>query len=55
MTIKDFIYYNGLDYNTAVQFAGDGLASNTAYWEKSLITVCQCDYGYFGPDCSQGK
>lgn len=43
----------GQDYDPAVQNAGDGYGPAFSNWNKAASTLCNCDYGYFGPDCSQ--
>eukprot|EP00602_Paraphysomonas_sp_CaronLab_P001970 CAMPEP_0185021030 /NCGR_PEP_ID=MMETSP1103-20130426/3691_1 /TAXON_ID=36769 /ORGANISM="Paraphysomonas bandaiensis, Strain Caron Lab Isolate" /LENGTH=622 /DNA_ID=CAMNT_0027552303 /DNA_START=60 /DNA_END=1924 /DNA_ORIENTATION=+ len=52
-TIRDISVFEGVDYDSSVDSAGDGLGVEYTNWDKLSLTVCNCDYGYFGPDCSQ--
>ena len=45
--------FYGKDYDPTIKNAGDGLGPTYANWDKDSVTLCNCDYGYFGPDCSQ--
>jgi hypothetical protein len=31
---------------------GDGVGPDYANWDGDHVTVCNCDWGFFGPDCS---
>jgi len=55
VTIKDLSLFDGPDYDSAVQFAGDGVGLEYTNWDKNSITICNCDVSYFGPDCSLGN
>ena len=46
--------YEGTDYDTSVESAGDGVGVDYTNWDQRSIMMCDCDYGYFGPDCSLG-
>jgi len=52
MTIRDLSVYDGLDYDSTVSGAGDGVGSEYVYWDKQSLMMCNCDNGYTGPDCS---
>ena len=54
-TIKDVSLYSGPDYDSTIEYSGDGLGNAYTNWDKSSIQLCECDSGYFGADCSQGK
>lgn len=49
--------FEGLDYDITASGSGDGLGVGNlySYWDKDLISLCVCDIGYFGPDCSLCK
>jgi len=53
MTMADMASFYGQDYDPAVKTAGDGFGPTYSNWDKSAGTLCNCDWGYFGPDCSQ--
>lgn len=55
MSIGDLSYHYGIDYDLSKNFSGDGQGLIYLNWEKDAIHMCKCDYGYFGPDCSQGN
>ena len=44
-TLGDLTLYQGLNQNLSTSYSN---------WDKSSITVCNCDDGYFGADCSLG-
>lgn len=52
MTIQDVGVMYGLDYVQPGP-GGDGVGPTYTNWDKSSITVCNCDAGFFGPDCSR--
>ncbi len=54
-SLRDISVYRGPDYDTAVSTAGDGLGTEYKNWDKDSIQMCDCDYGFFGPDCSLSK
>lgn len=54
MTINDISVFKGPPYNPLLSYAGFGLGSTYNNWDKSSITMCDCDVGFFGPDCSLG-
>lgn len=31
---------------------GDGVGPDYGNWDGDHVTVCNCDWGFFGPDCS---
>ena len=49
MTIRDLSVYEGPDAD------GDGLGVEYTNWDEKSSTLCNCDAGLFGPDCSLGK
>lgn len=53
-TIKDVSYFEGPDYNSILYFAGDGFGTTYNEWDKNSVSICECDQGYFGSDCSLG-
>jgi hypothetical protein len=55
VTISEMSLLRGPDYNTAVEYSGDGIGVNYSNWDKDSVTLCNCDTGRFGPDCSLGK
>ena len=52
-TIRDIGLYEGADYDTATGTGGDGLGPAYANWDSDSVTMCNCDAGFFGPDCSK--
>lgn len=44
-TLGDITLYQGITQNLSTSYSN---------WDKSSITVCNCDDGYFGADCSLG-
>ena len=52
MTIEDLGKMYGLDYVQPGK-GGDGVGPVYSNWDRSSITVCNCDAGFFGPDCSR--
>ena len=54
LTIRDVSVYEGKDYDAQVSSAGDGLGVEYNNWDARSVTLCDCDDGYFGPDCSLG-
>ena len=55
MTLGELSTADGPDYDTARQIhhqSGDGQGTPYSLWDKDSMSVCKCDYGYFGPDCS---
>ena len=54
MTIQDAGLYLGSDYvNGASSLGGDGVGPKYTNWDFASIGVCNCDMGFFGPDCSR--
>ena len=54
MTIQDAGLYLGQDYASAPgSTGGDGIGPKYTNWDHSSIGVCNCDPGFFGPDCSR--
>ena len=53
-TLADFSFFRGPDYDNSVVQAGDGLGTEYSHWDSGT-QICQCDSGYFGPDCSLSK
>jgi hypothetical protein len=53
MTIQDASKFLGLDYDATT--AGTGSTGDGLGIGKESTTLCVCDYGYFGPDCSLGE
>lgn len=54
-TINDVSYFKGPDYDQSLETGGDGYGSEYQNWDKDSIQMCDCEEGYFGPDCSLGK
>lgn len=54
LTIRDASVYEGKDYDSQVASSGDGLGVEYSNWDARSVTLCDCDDGYFGPDCSLG-
>eukprot|EP00981_Chlorochromonas_danica_P005499 scaffold1110_cov182-Ochromonas_danica.AAC.26 len=57
-TIADATYYQGIDYDSTLTastfgYGGDGYGVAYTNWDKNSIQLCECDEGFFGPDCSQ--
>ena len=44
-TLGDLTLYQGINQNISTSYSN---------WDKASITVCNCDDGYFGADCSLG-
>lgn len=60
MSIQDASSFFGVDYDATVNgigSSGDGLGvgRNYNYWDKTSSSICVCDLGFFGPDCSLGR
>lgn len=55
VTLEDAALLYGMDYDTESSLSGDGLGSIYTNWDGGHVMICVCDYGYFGPDCSQSK
>ncbi|GMH52091.1 hypothetical protein TrRE_jg12443, partial [Triparma retinervis] len=54
MTIKDAGLYLGRDYDSKPgATGGDGMGPKYTNWDAESIGVCNCDFGFFGPDCSR--
>lgn len=53
MTMEDVASFFGQDYDPAVWNYGDGHGPTYAHWDRGARTLCNCNPGYFGPDCSQ--
>ncbi|GMI18817.1 hypothetical protein TrLO_g6161, partial [Triparma laevis f. longispina] len=54
MTIRDAGLYLGSDYASGPgSTGGDGLGPKYTNWDFESIGVCNCDMGFFGPDCSR--
>jgi hypothetical protein len=53
--INDVALFSGPDYDSTKEFSGDGLGAVYSNWDKSSIQMCECDRGYFGPDCTLRK
>jgi hypothetical protein len=45
-------YTYGRDYNVALTANGDGHGPLYGNWDKDSTTMCVCDTGFTGPDCS---
>lgn len=57
MTIYDLSLYEGLAYDTSVPLTPNAATSAVSpytysAWDKDSSAVCNCDSGFFGPDCS---
>ena len=53
MTMEDMASFYGQDYDSSLKSAGDGYGPTYTNWDKAAGTLCNCDYGFLGPDCSQ--
>ena len=51
-SMYDMSILKGPDYLPALSNSGDGLGIPYTNWDQSSITLCNCDSGYFGADCS---
>lgn len=54
MTLKHAGLFYGPQYNTP-GFGGDGVGPTYSNWDRESVTICNCDPGYFGADCSKSK
>ena len=52
MTIGALSRLEGNDYEARPGDGGDGLGPVYGHWDGDHVTVCNCDWGFFGPDCS---
>lgn len=53
VSIADVSLFYGMDYDTSgTVTGGDGVGVVYTNWDKDSITMCECDGGYFGADCS---
>lgn len=52
-TIGDASYFSGPDYNPQYFQRGDGYGPVYKNWDSQSIQMCECDDGFFGPDCSR--
>jgi len=57
MSIRDISVYKGPEYDTTylIPGAGNGLGMDYYNWERYSVMMCNCDNGFFGPDCSLRK
>jgi hypothetical protein len=53
--MRDISVYEGADYDPTSESGGDGEGVEYTNWDKKSLTMCKCDLGFFGPDCSMGK
>ncbi len=53
-SMQDLAIYFGQDYDPAAYISGDGVGPVYSNWDASSIMACNCELGYFGPDCSLG-
>ena len=53
LTMQDISLTQGADYDHSIALAGDGIGVQYTNWDNSSLVMCRCDYGFFGPDCSQ--
>lgn len=56
LTIQNASSSYGIDYDSTVSSSGDGIGGGSSYdyWDKDSTSLCVCDIGFFGPDCSLG-
>jgi hypothetical protein len=56
LSLQDASRFMGLDYDVTAADSGDGLGvgESYSYWDKQASSLCVCDFGFFGPDCSLG-
>ncbi|CAM9847791.1 unnamed protein product, partial [Chrysoparadoxa australica] len=52
MTMADLARFYGPDYLQPGN-GGDGVGPTYSNWDADHATMCVCDWGYFGPDCSK--
>ena len=52
VTMADMSVLKGPDYLAGVQLSGDGLGIRYENWDAASVTLCDCDAGFFGADCS---
>lgn len=53
VTIADVAFFYGTDYDqTDSSATGDGVGITYNNWDKDSVTMCECDGGFFGADCS---
>ena len=52
-TIRNVGFTYGRDLTAAYASGGDGKGPIYANWDHSSTTMCVCDVGFTGPDCSQ--
>lgn len=55
ISMADLAMYHGKDYDPTSLSAGDGYGPVYSNWEANSLLTCQCDFGFFGPDCSLGQ
>jgi hypothetical protein len=55
MSIKDVSLFYGPDYDSSITFSGDGKGPIYANWDADMISICRCDYAFFGSDCSLSR
>lgn len=55
VTMNEMALLKGPDYNHATNNSGDGIGVDYSNWDKGSVTLCNCDLGRFGPDCSLSK
>jgi hypothetical protein len=53
--MRDASIYFGYDYDNSLASVGDGVGLEYNNWDADMVSVCRCEYPYFGPDCSLGK
>lgn len=56
-TMADVSKYEGIEDSTFDSYSNNGFGIGTLYsnWDASSVSLCDCDRGYFGPDCSLSK
>lgn len=52
LTITDLGRLEGNDYASRPGRGGDGIGPVYDNWDGDHVTSCNCDFGFFGADCS---
>lgn len=55
MTIENAGLIYGPDTAAGFSPGGDGVGPQYSNWDHSSMTMCVCDHGLTGPDCSYRK
>lgn len=55
LSLADSGVLYGTDYDHSVANGGDGIGPAYNNWDAESISICFCDWGSYGPDCSLSK